>query len=73
MRRLAIVAVGVAGLGLFGSGVHGIARLDGRLADADDRQPAVREAELRPERGARGECPGHDRRPGPSPEDSRRL
>jgi hypothetical protein len=34
VRRVAFVAIAVAGVGLFGSGVRGLTQLDGQLADA---------------------------------------
>lgn len=74
MRRVAIVAVTVAGLALLGTGARGLAALDGRLADGAER-PATKEVEIR--QGLRGgdDCPWRerpeDRRP-PLP-DERRL
>ena len=37
MRRVAILAVAVAGLGLFGTGVRGLAQVDEQLATATER------------------------------------
>jgi hypothetical protein len=54
VRGAVIGTVAVAGLGLFGTGVHGITQVDGKLADAADR-PAVRD--VRDERGAKRDCP----------------
>lgn len=54
MRGLAIGTIVVAGLGLFGTGVHGLAQVDGKLADAAER-PAVKQ--VRDEPGAKGDCP----------------
>jgi hypothetical protein len=54
------VALAAGGLGLFGTGVHGLAKLDGRLAEAADGRPAVREVKLAP--GAPHDCPWRDRR-----------
>jgi hypothetical protein len=50
----------VVGAGLFGSSVHGLTQLDGRLADRDDRAaPAIRQehraVDVR-------DCPWRDRR-----------
>jgi hypothetical protein len=41
MRRVAILAVAAAGLGLFGTGVRGLTQVDEQLATAADRQPAT--------------------------------
>jgi hypothetical protein len=74
MRRVAIVAVAVAGLGLLGTGVRGVAALDGRLADAIDDPPA-REVEVRQELRDRDDCPGPEHRDEARPPlmDERRL
>jgi hypothetical protein len=41
---VAIATAAVVGVGLFGSSVHGLTQLDGRLADRDERRaPAVRQ------------------------------
>jgi hypothetical protein len=58
VRGLAIGTIAVAGLGLFGTGVHGLTQVDGRLADAADR-PAVKQ--VRDEPGAKGDCPNPER------------
>jgi hypothetical protein len=58
VRRLAIGTIAVAGLGLFGTGVHGLAQVDGKLADVADR-PAVHD--VRNEPGAKGDCPWRER------------
>jgi hypothetical protein len=55
---VAIGTIAVAGLGLFGTGVHGLAQVDGKLADAADR-PAVKQ--VRDERGSKGDCPKPER------------
>jgi hypothetical protein len=60
MRRVAIVAVAAAGVGLFGTGVRGLTQLDGQLADATPR-PTTHEVKLESE--GRGDCPW-DRAPG---------
>jgi hypothetical protein len=74
VKRLAIVAIAAAGIGLFGTGMRGIAALDGRLAEADDREPVVREVELKRELGAREDCPAHEGRDDPPPlPDERQL
>lgn len=72
VKRVAIVAIAAAGIGLFGTGVHGMAALDGRLAEADERQAITREVELR--RGPGRDCPWRERRDDPPPlPDERRL
>ncbi len=71
MRGAAIGTIAVAGLGLFGTGVHGLAQVDGKLADAADR-PAAHE--VRNELGGKEDCPlrEHEREPDRSDE-RRRL
>jgi hypothetical protein len=59
VRGVAIGTIAVAGLGLFGTGVHGLAQVDGKLAGAADR-PAVREVRDAP--GKKGDCPHPERR-----------
>jgi hypothetical protein len=51
-----MVVVAVAGLGLLGTGVSGMAGVDARLSDAADR-PAVRQIDVRQEIRAPGDCP----------------
>jgi hypothetical protein len=51
---VAILAIAVAGVGLFGSGMRGLVEVDGDLADATDR-PAVRD--VKRELGGRDDCP----------------
>ena len=58
MRGLAIGTIAVAGLGLFGTGVHGLTQVDGKLADAAER-PAVKQ--VRDEPGAKSDCPKPER------------
>jgi hypothetical protein len=58
VKGVAIGTIAVAGLGLFGTGVHGLAQVDGKLADAADR-PAAKQ--VRDEPGARGDCPRRER------------
>jgi hypothetical protein len=53
MRRVAILAVAVAGVGLFGTGVRGLTQVDEQLATATDR-PAV---QVRQEIDQRRDCP----------------
>jgi hypothetical protein len=59
VRGAAIGAIAVAGLGLFGTGVHGLTQVDGKLADAAER-PAAKQ--VRDERGGKGDCPKPERR-----------
>ena len=59
MRGVAIGTIAIAGLGLFGTGVHGLAQVDGKLADAADR-PAVKQ--VRDEPRSKGDCPKPERR-----------
>jgi hypothetical protein len=58
VRGAAIVTIAVAGLGLFGTGVHGLTRVDGKLADAAD-SPAAKQ--VRDEAGKKGDCPKPER------------
>jgi hypothetical protein len=53
---VAILAVAVAGLGLFGTGVRGLTQIDGQLASA-----AKRPHEVRQELEVRDDCPWKDR------------
>jgi hypothetical protein len=59
VRRLVIGTIAVAGLGLFGTGVHGLVQVDGKLADAAGR-PAVQD--VKNELESRGDCPRPERR-----------
>lgn len=58
MRGVAIGTIALAGLGLFGTGVHGLTQVDGKLADAAER-PAAKQ--VRDEPGAKGDCPKPER------------
>jgi hypothetical protein len=60
---VATVAVAVAGLGLFGTGVRGLTQLDGQLATAT-KPPATQEVK---QVDVRDDCPWENRR------DERRL
>ena len=71
MKRLAVVAVGVVGLGLFGTGLRGVTEVDGRLSDAEP-QP-VRELDVKQEIRVPGDCPGHGRPGAPAPRDQLAL
>jgi hypothetical protein len=55
VRGAAIATVAVAGLGLFGTGIAGLAQVDGKLADAADR-PVVRDVK-NGSGAAKGDCP----------------
>jgi hypothetical protein len=46
VRRTAILALALAGLGLFGTGVRGLAQVDERLANGAER-PVTRQVEQR--------------------------
>jgi hypothetical protein len=58
VRGALIGTIAVAGLGLFGTGVHGLVQVDGKLAGAADR-PAGHD--VRTESGAKGDCPNPER------------
>jgi len=68
-----MVAVGVVGLGLFGTGLRGVTEVDGRLSDAAERPPVVRELDVKQEIRAPGDCPGHGRPGAPAPRDQLAL
>lgn len=54
VRRAVILSVAVAGLGLFASGVRGLAEIDGHLATAT-QGPATHQ--VKQELDARDDCP----------------
>ena len=57
VRRVAIVAAVISGVGLVAGGVQGMAALDGRLSEATPR-PVTREVDLKQElRHRDGDCP----------------
>jgi hypothetical protein len=58
MRRVALLAVAVAGLGLFGTGVRGLTQVDEQLATAADRQAPT--LNVKRELDARRDCPWQD-------------
>jgi hypothetical protein len=58
VRRVAIGTIAVAGVGLFGTGVHGLVQVDGKLADAAGR-PAAHE--VKNELDSRDDCPDRER------------
>lgn len=60
MRRVATLAVAVAGLGLFGTGVRGLTQVDQQLATAADRPPAAQD--VKRELDVRRDCPWQDER-----------
>lgn len=55
------MAIAVAGVGLFGTGVRGLAALDGQLSDSADRSSG-RQVEREVKRGVRDDCPASKRR-----------
>jgi hypothetical protein len=61
VKGVAIGAIAVAGLGLFGTGVHGLAQVDGRLADAADAADRPAAKQVRNEPAAKGDCPWRER------------
>jgi hypothetical protein len=61
-----VVAVGVIGLGLFGTGLRGVTEVDGRLSDAAERPP-VRDLDVKQEIRAPGDCPAQERPEEPAP------
>jgi hypothetical protein len=54
VRRVAILSVALAGLGLFATGVRGLTELDGHLATATDGPSSQ---QVRQELDARDDCP----------------
>ena len=65
VKGVAIGTVAVAGLGLFGTGVHGLVEVDGKLAGAAERpaveRPAARDVRDAP--AAKDDCPGPEQQP----------
>ena len=72
MRRLALVATAVVGVALFGTGVRGVADVDGRLSEAADK-PALREIDVKQKTRAPADCPGREPRDELPPRDELRL
>jgi hypothetical protein len=64
VKGVAIWAVAAGGLGLFGTGVHGLVEVDGKLAGAAERPAADRPAarEIRNAPGAKDDCPQPERK-----------
>jgi hypothetical protein len=60
MRRVALLAIGLAGLGLFGTGVRGLTQVDEQLASAADRQAPT--LNVKQELDGRRDCPWQDER-----------
>jgi hypothetical protein len=59
MRRLAILAIAVAGVGLFGTGVRGLTQVDEQLATATERP---RTHSIKQDLDGRRDCPWRDER-----------
>ncbi len=57
VRRTAVLALALAGLGLFGTGVRGLTQVDGQLADATERPVTHQVKQELP-----GDCPWQERR-----------
>jgi hypothetical protein len=72
VKRLAVVVVGVVGLGLFGTGLRGVTEVDGRLSDAAE-PPPVRELDVKQEIRAPRDCPGQERPGEPAARDQLAL
>lgn len=68
VKRLAMVVAAVVGLGLFGTGLRGVADVDGRLSEASER-PVVRDVDFRQKTRAPGDCPGREHRDALPPRD----
>jgi hypothetical protein len=58
VRAAAIGTIAAAGVALFGTGVHGLTQVDGKLADAADR-PAMKQ--VRDETPKKRDCPKPER------------
>ena len=71
MRRLALVGTAVVGVALFGTGLRGVADVDGRLSDA--AKPALQEIDVRQKTRAPGDCPRREHRDELPPRDELRL
>jgi hypothetical protein len=59
VRRVAILAVAVAGVGLFGTGVRGLTQVDEQLATATER-PATHS--VKEKLGGDSDCPWREER-----------
>jgi hypothetical protein len=59
VKGAAIGTIAVVGVGLFGTGVHGLAQVDGKLADAADR-PKLHD--VRDDLREKRDCPRPERR-----------
>lgn len=71
MKRLGIVAAAVTGVALFGTGLAGVADVDGRLSDAAER-PAPLQIDVRQETRTPGDCPRREpREEAPLPDELR--
>ena len=58
VRRVAVLSLALAGLGLFATGVRGLTEIDGHLAPATE---APSTHEVRQELAPRDDCPWSDR------------
>ena len=58
--RVAIATVAVVGAGLFGSSVHGLTQVDGRLAEGQERE--VREIKQERDASRLHDCPRRELR-----------
>lgn len=56
VRRIAVLALALAGLGLFGTGVRGLAQVDDQLADSTQRPVTHQVKQELP-----GDCPWQER------------
>jgi hypothetical protein len=59
-RRVGIATAAVLGVGLFGSSVHGLTQVDGRLAEGQQRE--AREVKQEPHEAGVRDCPRRELR-----------
>ena len=72
MKRLIAATAAVAGVALFGTGLAGVADVDGRLSDAAER-PAPLQIDFKQETRKPGDCPWRERREEAPPPGELRL